>query len=27
MGEKNHLEDIGQVFLKSYEPQKSVDYY
>ena len=27
MGEKEHLGDLGQVFLKSYETQKSVDYY
>lgn len=27
MGEKVNMEDYGQVFLKSNETQKSVDYY
>ena len=27
MGEKDSLQDLGQVFLKSNQAQKSVDYY
>ena len=27
MGEKVNMEDYGQIFLKSNETQKSVDYY
>ncbi len=27
MGEKAGFEDLGQVFLKTFETQKSVDYY